>query len=478
VRVLVVDDDAAGRDLLRSSLGERGWDVVTATDGEAALQVARATPPDVVVSDILMPGMDGYRLCREWRNDPVLRDIPFVFYTATYTSREDEEFALRLGADAFIVKPTRPEEFARIVEPIVRVQASETVRRGTSSTTEKGDETTVLGDYNERLVRKLEDKVLQLQQANAHLLEAIEGSGVEDTTQRALLEDVRRQLGDTPSAVDEADGRERLEDLIEQRTQELLAANERLEEAARAKSAFVAGMGHEMRDKLNTIIGFSGIMLQGLDGTFTEEQTEHAEMIYGAGQSLLALVNDVVDLSKLEAGQSELHIGQFEALGFIESVVESYRATAEERGIELGFTSPPGVIPMTSDRNKIEQILRNLLSNAVKFTEDGGVTVAAERADEGDTLVVRVNDTGGGIPAEVMARVFDEFVKYDRRGDVANRGTGLGLALTRRLCEMLGGSVSARSHPGEGSVFTVILPVDIAERASDRTASRDRRAEG
>lgn len=255
---------------------------------------------------------------------------------------------------------------------------------------------------------------------------------------------------------------QQLEDIVEERTRELEEANERLRAATVAKQAFMASMGHEMRTHLNSVIGFSGLLLEGLAGPLSEEQGRQLGMVQQAGKSLLALVNDVVDLAKMEAGLLPLNLERFELLSFVEGVVSSFEEAATRKGLMLEVDTPAGALPVRTDAKKLEQALQNLLSNALKYTSRGRIVVTVRRDSDGKSVIIQVSDSGEGISPEVMSRIFDEFVKYER-GSREREGTGLGLAITRRLCEMLGGSVSARSNPGEGSVFTLVLPMDIGQ---------------
>jgi len=170
MRILVVEDDAPSRYLLDSVLGARGHTIMTAEDGEEALAAARQSPPDLIISDILMPRMDGYRLCIEWHSDARLAGIPFVFYSATYVEDADESFALSLGADAFLRKPMETHELIHTLESIRRRRAAHKIRRET----DVSDDVGVLREYNERLVSKLEKKVAELHASNAALRVALE----------------------------------------------------------------------------------------------------------------------------------------------------------------------------------------------------------------------------------------------------------------------------------------------------------------
>ncbi|MHB1329142.1 MAG: PAS domain S-box protein, partial [Gemmatimonadales bacterium] len=242
----------------------------------------------------------------------------------------------------------------------------------------------------------------------------------------------------------------------------------RAEAADRIKSAFLATMSHELRTPLNSIIGFTGIMLQGLAGPVNPEQHKQLEMVRRSARHLLALVNDVLDISKIEAGQLEVTREPFDLGASIAKVIALVAPQAEAKGLEL-VTEMVDVGTVVSDERRFEQILFNLLGNAIKFTERGRVTVTVDLVDgtglaEGGALArLRVADTGVGIRAEDLATLFQPFRQLDvglaRRHD----GTGLGLAICRRLASLMGGHVSAESEWGVGSVFTVTLPLRAPE---------------
>jgi len=251
--------------------------------------------------------------------------------------------------------------------------------------------------------------------------------------------------------------REHLEELVRYRTLELEAANERLQEASSAKSRFLANMSHELRTPLNSIIGFSGVLRQGLAGELNEEQARQIAMINDSGDYLLAMVNDVLDLARIEAGRSELCVSTFDLAEFVSTVVAPLEPAAALKGLSYVVTAPSEPTPVTTDRAKVTQILVNLIDNAVKFTEAGEVAVTIER--DGDTLRIQVVDTGIGISETDIPLVMDEFAQVDEPSGVKPRGTGLGLAITSRLVALLGGDLSVSSEPGEGSSFTAEIPL-------------------
>ncbi|HNW93527.1 MAG TPA: ATP-binding protein [bacterium] len=248
-----------------------------------------------------------------------------------------------------------------------------------------------------------------------------------------------------------------LERRVEERTEELRIAKERAESADRLKSAFLATMSHELRTPLNSIIGFTGILLQGLAGGLNDEQRKQMEMVRGSARHLLALINDVLDISKIEAGQLQVVREPYDLRQTITQAVQSVQPLAEKRGLALTLTLAPELGPTIGDERRVRQILVNLINNAIKFTERGGVEVTA--ALQGGACRLAVQDTGIGIKPEEMDILFRPFQQIDNTLTRRREGTGLGLSICKRLAELMGGSISVASEFGRGSTFTVILPL-------------------
>jgi PAS domain S-box-containing protein len=279
-----------------------------------------------------------------------------------------------------------------------------------------------------------------------------------DITERKRAEQALRVLNKT------------LELEVAARTSDLQAALLRAESADRIKSAFLATMSHELRTPLNSIIGFTGIMLQGLAGPLTAEQSKQLGMVRNSSRHLLELINDVLDLSKIEAGQLEVHAEPFMLRDSLERVVGLVKPMAEKKKLTLSIVAPPDLGEVTSDRRRVEQILLNLVNNAIKFTEQGGVTMTVEKlaayqaspaGSPRPAICLRVSDTGIGIKPEDLAVLFQPFHQIDSGLTRQHEGTGLGLAICRRLATLLGGEISATSEWTKGSEFTVIIPAQL-----------------
>jgi len=260
---------------------------------------------------------------------------------------------------------------------------------------------------------------------------------------------------------------ENLERKVRERTHDLDAAKERAEAADRVKSAFLATMSHELRTPLNSILGFTGIVLKGMAGPLTPEQSKQLGMVQGSARHLLDLINDVLDISKIEAGQLEIRCVSFDLHASIARISGSVLPLAEKKGLSLDVVEPPSLPPMLSDQRRIEQILLNLLNNAIKFTERGGVTLTVELLDAFDAngtaeraVRLRVSDTGIGMRQEDLSSLFQPFRQIDSGLQRQHEGTGLGLAICRRLTGLLGGTIVAESTLGQGSSFSAVLPLE------------------
>jgi PAS domain S-box-containing protein len=281
------------------------------------------------------------------------------------------------------------------------------------------------------------------------------GMGV-DVSERKRAEEALRVLNQT------------LELEVAERTGDLQAALVRAEAADRIKSAFLATMSHELRTPLNSIIGFTGIVLQGLAGPLNAEQTKQLGMVRNSSRHLLELINDVLDLSKIEAGQLEIRVEPFKLRESLEHVVALVKPLADKKSLKLTIVAPPELGEIYSDRRRVEQLLLNLVNNAIKFTEHGRVTVTAElvtdyqsspEAAAQPAVRLRVADTGMGIKPEDLAMLFQPFRQIDSGLSRQHEGTGLGLVICRRLATLLGGEISAKSEWSKGSEFNVIIPI-------------------
>jgi signal transduction histidine kinase len=243
--------------------------------------------------------------------------------------------------------------------------------------------------------------------------------------------------------------------------QQLEVRNREIERANRLKSEFVAGISHELRTPLHTIIGFSELLSEELEGPLNEKQKRFMNYIHKDALHLLELINDVLDLSRIEAGRLDLRLETFDLGYAIDEALETIRPQAVAKSIRLGACVARSV-PLNADRLRVKQILYNLLSNAVKFTPEGG-TIQVEVAPRNSVVEVSVSDTGIGISLEEQTAIFDQFHQVGSTTQGVREGTGLGLAITKQLAEAHGGRIWLESEPGRGSRFYFSLPIGSAE---------------
>ncbi|MCX5707363.1 MAG: PAS domain-containing sensor histidine kinase, partial [Candidatus Omnitrophica bacterium] len=228
-------------------------------------------------------------------------------------------------------------------------------------------------------------------------------------------------------------------------------------EVDRMKSLFIASMSHELRTPLNSIVGFTGIILQGLAGEINEEQKKQLTMVKSSAHHLLELINEVIDVSKIEAEKIQLTIEEFDLSRVVKEVKDSFAVAVEEKGLKLIVEMPDKVV-IKSDERRIRQIIINLVSNAVKFTDKGEIGIRVK--GNGERVVMSVKDTGIGIKNEDMGKLFKQFSRILAEGQPLQEGTGLGLYLSQKLARILGGEIKAESEFGKGSEFALTLPIE------------------
>lgn len=275
---------------------------------------------------------------------------------------------------------------------------------------------------------------------------------------------------------------QRLEEKVAERTLELEQANNSLQQqneqardASESKSSFLASVSHELRTPLNGILALSELLKDGVAGELTEEQHSHADMIHRSGTNLLRLINDVLDLSKIEAGKLEIHPVECDLLGDLQRTLGGMTSLAQAKKLDLrtNIDNGPHVI---ADSSRVCQVLVNLVGNAIKFTNRGYVEVCAGIGRETKQLTIDVSDTGIGMPPESLEMIFQEFRQIDEPSSSKLGGTGLGLAISRRLAEMMGGTLEVESTLGQGSKFTLSIPLEVCPERAEGPGQSERAA--
>jgi signal transduction histidine kinase len=302
--------------------------------------------------------------------------------------------------------------------------------------------------------------ILPVRAAEAFLSDVAAGTltGVVEIPNRDEFGALATRLNETTRELARLDAEQR------QAADVLRSLNAKLEQASRAKSEFLANMSHELRTPLNAILGFTEMLLDGLYGDVPTELKEPLADIQTNGQHLLRLINDVLDLSKIEAGRMELSLGDYAVADVVASVRASLRSLANEKGLELVTEVAPDVSDAYGDSKRITQCLLNLVGNALKFTRQGRVVVAVNRDSE--RLRFRVSDTGIGIPADQLDAIFAEFRQVDTTTTRDFGGTGLGLSITKKFVELHGGRIWVESEPGKGSTFYFTVPLRVEGAAT------------
>ncbi len=317
------------------------------------------------------------------------------------------------------------------------------------------------GDYSVRVKQTASGEIGELIASFNLMLDTVEQRTSETEQARTAAEEAREKIHQINLQLEDAN--HTLETRVEERTRELAKAVKSAEEANTAKSAFLAKMSHELRTPLNAIIGYSEILLEDAQDEGDTSTAADLDKILTAGRYLLGLINDVLDISKIEAGKMELYIETFEIPKLIQEVASTVQPLIAKKNNTLYIDCAEDIGDMQADSTKIRQMLFNLLSNASKFTEQGGITLAVSRDTDGQHVLMKISDTGIGMTPEQMGRLFKAFSQADASTTSKFGGTGLGLAISRQFARMMGGNITVESTPGVGTTFTIRMPLQVQD---------------
>ncbi|MBU6272235.1 MAG: response regulator [Betaproteobacteria bacterium] len=497
--VLVVDDQPINIRMLYQALSDEHR-VLQATSGERALHLCREENPDLVLLDVVMPGIDGLEVCRRLKADPQTRAIPVIFVTAHHDPA-DETRGLDAGAVDFIAKPISPAVVRSRVRTHLALARSNAVLAATLEATADGilvtdtggrvlatnhllsrmwalpapaegdDAAPLIASMNARLrdARLSADEPPPADGPPTSTLELSDGRIFE--CHRSVLEAGGRRSGQVFSFRDVTARRlaERslaelnasLESRILERTRELELARRQADTANLAKSEFLSNMSHEIRTPMNSIIGLT-YLAQRADPN--PRLRDYLEKIGQSGQHLLGIISDILDFSKLEAGKLEIDITDFTIASLVSSVSSQLGDSADRKGLMLVFETDPELSrPLRGDPLRLGQVLLNFAGNAIKFSDRGRVVVRARclhRDERGARIRFEVSDNGIGMSETQVATLFQPFHQVDASTTRRYGGTGLGLAICRQLADLMDGEVGVESQLGEGSSFWLTLSLD------------------
>ncbi len=404
VNILIVDDRPENLLALEAILEPLNENLVRANSGEQALRELLVREFAVILLDVQMPGMNGLETAQYIKSREKSKSIPILFLTAINKEESYVFKAYEVGAVDYLFKPFDPE--------ILRSKVAVFV--------------------------DLWRKQQQIQTQEEHIRQS-EKRELELRHRTTLLETEARSAEELALVNDE----------LQRRQFEL-------ERAITSRSRFYASMSHELRTPINAVLGYSTLMLDGIYGALNEKQREGLERTHRAAKHLLELVNDVLDLSKIEAGRMELYLETFDVADLLANVDSTVRPLVQRNESTLEVRTAGELGSIHADLTRVRQILLNLLSNAGKFTEQGTVTLTARRED--DAVTFAVADTGIGMTDEQVGRLFQAFSQAEASTKTKYGGTGLGLAISRQFCRLMGGDLTASSVYGQGSTFMVRLP--------------------
>lgn len=398
MKIVVVDDNINDREILFGLLDAQGYEVTSASNGVEALEKIRKSKPDLVISDIMMPEMDGFGLCRELKRNVETLKIPIILYSSSFTDPEDEKLVMEEGAAAYIRKPFEIKPFLEKIRDVITGYQTGKISQPMSGIR---DEKEYLSLYIRRLMKKLENKVVELENANKKL-------------ETALSE---------------------------------------LETIDRLKDNILANVTHELRTPLTHALGYVELAISETDET---KKNEYSRRSRDALLRENEVITHLVEAAYADKGLLKPVFETLDVAQIINEIIQALLPKAQAYSVRVTFEAKDKLFAK-GDKNQIEHVLENLLDNAIKFNRKGGkVEISAYRED--GMVKVCVTDTGIGIPEEKMGKLFEKMYQVDSETTRKFGGIGIGLSITKYIVEAHGGVIWAESKAGEGSKFYFTMP--------------------
>jgi len=445
INILIVDDNENNLFSLRTLIEEYiNAQILLAQSGSAALKILVENAVDLIILDVQMPDMDGFETAQVIQSRPKLQHVPIVFLTAAYKAEEFQQKGFEVGAVDYLTKPIDAPQLINRIKSYVRFIEQD--RQHKQELESKVQKRTV------ELLKARNELELRVAERTAALLEA--KNQAEQSQQMA--EDAKSQA-------------EQAQQMAEDAKSQAEQAQKFAEEANLSKSKFLANMSHELRTPLNAIIGYSEMLQEDAEEFGEENFVSDLQKIQAAGKHLLELVNDVLDISKIEAGKMDLCLDTFNVAAIVDEVISTVRPAIENQENSLQVVIDDNLAEMHTDITKLHQMLLNLLSNAAKFTKKG--TIQLDVKHDGEWINFCVTDNGIGMTHEQQQKLFKPFTQADSSTTRRYGGTGLGLAITKQFAQMVGGAIWVESEFGHGSTFMLSLPVQAKVTPTEKHAS-------
>ncbi|MBN1199854.1 MAG: response regulator [Bacteroidales bacterium] len=491
-KILIIEDDPVLLESLADFLLEEGMEVIQAQNGKKGAELAAKELPDLILCDIFMAGINGYETFEKIKQDISTSLIPFIFLSAK-AEREDILYGMTIGADDYITKPV---DFDELLKRITRrmEKTRETIRRSEikyHAVFETAHDAILLlrlndltimdankaacdtlGHSKEEILKTPGRKFIKdvdlhefITKQDARNWNFKEFKDIETTWIKKNDEQIQIQVsGKCVTLFGEKYLFMIAQDITERKNyeKELILAKEKAEESDRLKTSILSNISHELRTPLNGILGFSELLLEDLRET---EFLSMVENIYLSGRRLMSTLNSIITLSQLQAGKVKMVLKEMDLVNTIEAVCLSYKDQIQEKKISLKKELPEGFVAYV-DGHLFKQLFQQLFDNAVKFTPQGGITISARTViqDQLQWQTVEVRDSGIGIEKKNLDMIFEEFRQASEGYDRKFQGSGLGLTISQKICDLMNGRITVESTPGIGTTMTIWLPVATAEK--------------